>query len=306
MVTTSANAANSRRLHFLLMVKLKGSAMEPFLNNPEYDAKGFEMVARLCQTYAPSAKSDLYSNFFSLFYLEMGPQESVEQLFGNIRRYDLLLKAADITLERRRLSMIGMKALDDRFEALKNDFILNPETYSTLSLDHLEQRILQWRASASTMSSASPTALPTPAYAAAAGAHVKPSSHSSNSHSSTSILSIDDVKQLRTDGNCVCGCKHHTLASCDIFVQAGYLIEYHVGKAKEKWDAVLAKRSKGRASRDDSAAPASPPPSASASVGVAASASISAAAAVQTASYPAIDSDDDDDIFERDVGVGIV
>ena len=79
-----------------------------------------------------------------------------------------------------------------------------------------------------------------------------------------------------------------------------------MGKAKDKWDAVLAKRSKGRASRDDSAAPASSLPSESASVGIAASASIGAAAAVTTASYPAIDSDDEDDTFVQDVGVGIV
>jgi len=191
MVTTSADAANSCRLHFLLMVKLKGSAMEPFLNNPDFDSKGFEMVGRLCQTYAPSAKSDLYSNILSLFYLEMGHKESIEQLFGQIWRYDLLLKAAGITLDRCLLSMIGMKALDDRFEALKNDFILNPETYSSLSLDHLEQRILQWRSSASTMSSASSMDLPTPAYAAAAGAHIKPISPSN------STLSVDDIKQYR-------------------------------------------------------------------------------------------------------------
>jgi hypothetical protein len=85
LATTAENAENSNRLYVLLIVKLGSPADLPFLNNPAYDGRGFEMLARLKQTYAPSEKGDLYSNFVALVFLEQRPQDSVEFVASRIR-----------------------------------------------------------------------------------------------------------------------------------------------------------------------------------------------------------------------------
>lgn len=87
LVTTygvGGNAENSNCLYILLTLKVGSPAMLPFLNNPMYVGKGFEMLARLQQTFAPSQKSDLYSNFVGLVYLEQGPSDTVEHVASQI------------------------------------------------------------------------------------------------------------------------------------------------------------------------------------------------------------------------------
>jgi hypothetical protein len=66
MVTTSGNAGNSHRLHFLLLSKLTDASMSSFYHNPEFEGKGFETVAHLCQEYAPSKPPMSSSTFRSL------------------------------------------------------------------------------------------------------------------------------------------------------------------------------------------------------------------------------------------------
>ena len=55
-----------------------------------------------------------------------------------------MLAAGGWPQEPQMLTMVLMKALDGRFVAFKSDFALNSNTYSELSLDELEQRILKW------------------------------------------------------------------------------------------------------------------------------------------------------------------
>jgi hypothetical protein len=118
LVTTSDNAANSNRLYLLLTLKLGPPADLPFLENPTYVGKGFEMLARLKQTYAPSQKGDLYSNFVGLVFLEQGPTDSVEYVVSRIRHYAAMLAAGGWPQQPILLTMVLMKALDDRYEAL--------------------------------------------------------------------------------------------------------------------------------------------------------------------------------------------
>jgi len=60
------NAANSNRLYILLTLKVGSPALEPFFNNPKFEGKGFEMLARLKQTYAPSETSQVVSRHLAV------------------------------------------------------------------------------------------------------------------------------------------------------------------------------------------------------------------------------------------------
>ncbi len=118
LATTAENAENSNRLYVLLIVKLGSPADLPFLNNPAYDGRGFEMLARLKETYAPSEKGDLYSNFVAVVFLEQGPQDSVEFVASSIRHYAAMLAAGGWRQDPILLTMVLMKARDDWYEAL--------------------------------------------------------------------------------------------------------------------------------------------------------------------------------------------
>ena len=75
LVTTygnGGNSGNSNRLHFLLLSKLTDALMALFYHNSAYDGKGFEMVAHLRQHYAPSTEDDVFVNWQTLLFLEMG------------------------------------------------------------------------------------------------------------------------------------------------------------------------------------------------------------------------------------------
>ncbi len=91
------------------MCKLVDAALYPFLDNTHFEGWGFEMIARLCQSYAPSKDSDIYSNFLSLFLLEQGPQDSVDHFVSQIRGYSASLKSGGIMVDPCLLSMFFMK-----------------------------------------------------------------------------------------------------------------------------------------------------------------------------------------------------
>lgn len=126
---------------------------QPFLH-------GFEMVARLCTTYAPSDMSAMYSNFVSLIYIEMAPSDTVEHYISQICCYYTGLCHAGITLHPYVLVMIVLKGLHDGFQLLRDDFSMCLQSYADLSLELLEKRILQWSASLKVFAPSDPSLAP--------------------------------------------------------------------------------------------------------------------------------------------------
>ena len=93
---------------------------------------------------SPSKVIDVYSNFISLFTLQQGPQDSVDTFVSQIRQFGSSLAAGGMPLDPRILSMVFMLGLDDRFDILKRDFVLNAEKYVGLSLDALQQETIRF------------------------------------------------------------------------------------------------------------------------------------------------------------------
>jgi hypothetical protein len=68
----------------LLVVKLKGAALDAFHDNEEYINRGFEMMDKLHETSAPSCQSDIYTNFLSLVSVEMGAKDMLDHFISQI------------------------------------------------------------------------------------------------------------------------------------------------------------------------------------------------------------------------------
>ncbi len=132
------------------------------------------------------------------------------------------------------LTMVVMKALDDRYDARKSDFSLNPEIYAVLTVDQLEQQILKWAASRKVLS------LSDPSLSASAAAATKPRGLPASdtpakptASSSTPDLTTELITARVKEGRCVCSRHKHKLSDCLQFLKAGFVITYDPAKAKE-------------------------------------------------------------------------
>jgi hypothetical protein len=218
LVTTTRNLANSNMLYLFLVGKLRTPALDAFHNNTTYMGFGFEMLDRLRQTYAPQRQSNIYMNFLGLISLDMGPKDTLDQMVAQIRKYAMALSAGSVEVPPPLLSMTFMKSLDDRFEVLTQNFIVEPKKYIHMSIDRLHQVTNQFSTSAQCLLS---TTLPrSVGSVAAAGKSNAPAPASSPG---PNLINAKDIQQLTTAGNCVCGRMNHTVDRCSQFMHAGYL-----------------------------------------------------------------------------------
>jgi hypothetical protein len=221
LVTTPTNAANSNRLANLLTIKVGEPAIRPFFDNPSYVGKGFEMLARLQQTYAPSTKSDRFSNLAKLIFIEQGPQDSLEDVVSKIRQYAAMLSAGGWKQDEQMLTSILMKALDDRYAPIASDFSLNQDAYADLTLDEFEQKIIKWASSHKILIG------PSGGASSASATRGGPAPGQSSPPASTSsVLNTADIKKQHAAGKCSCGSSRHTLENCHAHRQAGFTITY--------------------------------------------------------------------------------
>lgn len=105
----------------------------------------------------------------------------------------------------------------------------------------------------------------------------------------------------RKEGNCCCGIKRHRVEKCHQFLKAGYVVVYDPEKAKE----ILAQTKPPKKKKKDGSSNASAAAVATPSLGAAASTpstTVGGAAHVSTNPFAPLDSDEDDDLFEQDVG----
>lgn len=310
LITTHENAGNSNRLHFLLLSKLTDASMSSFYHNPEFDGKGFEMVAHLCQQYAPSKASDVFVNMQSLMFMEMKVHESIPEFAARIRTTNTLLQAGGETINPSLLTMLLMRNLPDAFEPLKADCSLYPEKYATMTINDLEKKAIQWAIGKKIYSpDFAAAAVGTGSAVAVGGGSAVKGTPTPPSSSPSSVVNHEQLTKMRSSGICHCNRTDHKLEDCVQFMLAGYVIDYNPEKAKEKKAAFSPKKKKGKkksgaespatsASATTPSVPAPPAPSGSSSVGGAAHTS-----ANRFAGFDSDDSDGDD--LSRDVGIRV-
>ncbi len=309
LATTPSNAANSNWLANLLTIKVGEPATRPFFDNPFYVGKGFEMLARLWQTYAPSTKSDRFSNLAKLIFIEQGPQDSLEDVVSKIRQYAAMLSAGGWKQDEQMLTSILMKALDDRYAPIASDFSLNQDAYADLTLDEFEQKIIKWAASHKILIGPSGGASASATRGGQApGQSVPPGS-------TPSVNNAADIKKLHAAGKCSCGSSRHVLENCHAHRQAGFTITYKpppAAKSSTDGDGFTPARSCKRGQKTKSsdasasAAPASTTGTETPSTGsppVQAPtplSTVSGAAHTSTNQFAALDSDDEGGFVQDD------
>ena len=166
-ITNGSNLDQSRRVRTLLMCKLQGPALQPFLHDDSYRDKGFEMIAKLIDTYSPSSNEDIYSNFVGLLNHSQGPTDTLDFFTSELRRYAICLESGGITLDPRILAMVFMNGLSDRYSSLKHDFCLHASRWSTYSLEALQQEVRQYSLKVKNMMDVDPSG----AHASSVAAH---------------------------------------------------------------------------------------------------------------------------------------
>jgi hypothetical protein len=286
LLTTTLNHTHSKLLYKFLLGKLRNSALDA-VHATNFNDRGFELLDHLRQTYAPQRQSDAYANFLGLFGLEMGPTDSLDKTVQQIRQYALALHAGGAPLPPKLLTMVFMKALDDRYDLLKQSFVLDSEKYAAMSLHDLYTTALNFTTSSKQLLSSS-----APFFAGLVSLTKVLSSETSSDASTPApasapdpplkILGGFDIKKVAKSNKCFCNRSGHTIDKCIQFMHAGYVIEHDEAKAT-----VALNDHKGNI-----------PVPMSSSVG----ATASAHAVSSVTQYAAMDSDDEEN-FPRDMGV---
>lgn len=260
LVTTAANASHSKLLYRFLIGKLRSAALDSVHGNPTFIDKGFELVDHLRQTFAPQRSSDVYANFLGLWGLEMSPSDTLDKTVQRLRQYLLALEAGDAKLPPKFQTMFFMRCLDDRFEVLKQAFVIDSNRYTNMSIHELYTAAQSFTTSAKHLLSNSAP----PRAAAAAKAPTKGSSSAdptpSKSPSPNKVYSSDDITTMTKEKKCLCGRSGHTLDKCGVIHHAGYCVVLDKAKAQEHWNEVRPPRTKSGGGKGGSAAAASPAP----------------------------------------------
>jgi hypothetical protein len=290
LITTTRNHMHSKLLYKFLLGKLRDSALNA-VHATNFNDRGFEPLDHLRQTYAPQRQSDAYANFLGLFALEMGPTDSLDKVVQQLRQYASALHAGGAPLPPKLLTMFFMKTLDDRYELLKQSFVIDSEKYASMSLHDLYTAALNFTTSSKQLLSSSAPSL---AFAASASSSTPDPSNASSTAPADpdpplKVLMGYDIKKLAKSNKCLCTRSGHTLEKCSQFMHAGYVIEHDEVKA-------TAALNQHRGSN----APATTPAPSSSAIG--ASGHVSAAHISSSDNqYAAMESDSDDDF--QDMGV---
>ena len=185
----------------------------------------------------------------------MGPKDSLDHFVSQIRRFNAALRAGGVVVDPCILSMVFMRGLDDRYELLKQHFVVSPEKYARMSVDQLLQETLQIESSSQHLLHSQ---LPKSAgHASAASGYT--STNASQKRSAP--LSVADIKHLAELGHCVCGRENHTVERCGQLKGAGYVVTLASEKSQQQ-GASQAQGKKKRSKGSGGAIGSSPPPSA--------------------------------------------
>jgi hypothetical protein len=235
----------------------------------------------------------------------MSPTDTLDKTVQKLRQYLLALEAGDAKLPPQFQTMFFMRCLDDRFEVLKQAFVIDSDRYTRMSIHELYTAAQSFTTSAKHLLSNS---VP-PRAAAAAKAPAKTSSSgtpsSSKSSSSTTIYSSDDIITMSKEKRCLCGRSGHTLDTCGVIHHSGYYVLHDKAKAQEHWLEVRPQNN-ARGGRNRSASAATPAPASAATLppsgtSVGGTASVGGAAHASGNIFAAFESDDEDGL-DQDVG----
>lgn len=226
-----------QQLYLFLVEKLRTPALDTFHNSTPYMGFGFEMLDCLRQTFTLQHKSDIYTNFLGLISLDMGPKDTLDQMVSHIRKYAVVLKAGSVNVPPPLLSMIFMKSLANRYEVLKQNFVVQPKKYIWMSIDCLHQVTSQFTTAAERLLSPS-----CPHMAGSAAAISKESNNPPpiSPSPTPSTINVDDIKQLTKANQIICGRSNHTTDKCSQLLWVGYIVDFNETKAWEKWESIAA------------------------------------------------------------------
>ena len=225
----------------------------------------------------------------------MAPTDTLEKTVQHIQQFASALEAGGAPLPSKFLSMVFMNLLDDRYELLKQSFVLDSEKYATMSLHQLYITTLNFMTSSKQLlSSSAPHFAGSASIPQANGPPNALPTTSSTTHSTAPLkpLNGEDIKFLVKSGQCLCHRKGHSPDKCLSLLHAGYLVVHDAEKA-------LVDRKAGKDSPSGPDDPVS-------SLPIASAASAHASAAQTLLDYYApIDSDTEDDVFQQDMGTSL-
>ena len=98
LVTTASNAVQSAQLHNVLFAVLSKAAASHFGDCDDLKFRGFEIVAILCEAYAPTNDDTIFPKFRTLFSLEQSSNEELSTYMARVRTINGNLKAGSIEL----------------------------------------------------------------------------------------------------------------------------------------------------------------------------------------------------------------
>ena len=119
-----------------LINTLPERALNPFLNDPSFIGKGFEMWERLCRKNATDGPLAVFTTFMQLFELRQGSTEDWGDYMAKVRGIDNLLRGKTVT---DLMVLFAIFAADgSRYNELVNSFRRGDATVLKADLSQLE------------------------------------------------------------------------------------------------------------------------------------------------------------------------
>lgn len=172
LVTNDENREASKRMRQLLLNYCRKDAAALWTNRPEFEGKGFEMVASMIRKYAPNNKEAVFTWYNTLFTAKQQPNESITLFTARLREANANLRVGGVNLDPMILTLIFMHGLGDDFMHLKKDMALNAVKYVDKSLDDVEHLVEDYIRVSSKMDPLGEDAGPSAASAAASANRV--------------------------------------------------------------------------------------------------------------------------------------
>ena len=113
LVTTPSNQDVSNTIHQLFLQHCKKGAADFWKNRPQFDHKGFEMLADLHRCFMPTGQTAIFVNYVALFNIQQKVGESIASFASRIWDIYGSLSAGGIVLDEMVLTLIMMNGLSD-------------------------------------------------------------------------------------------------------------------------------------------------------------------------------------------------
>ena len=270
LVTNKENMKRSKNLWFIITQALTKDAANIFVERPEFDGKGYEMLDKLISIYAPTGDLAAFVLFRELMGFRMKTKDAIESYISRLRRIMARLKSSSVTVDLRLLVLFAVYGLDERFLAVKKDLAVNAKNYASLDLDGLIMKCNSFTITDDVMDDDKET----PSAAAAAGGSGTPAaggrgkpppSQAGPFHPKPSSLKdvnkyIDSCLKNKKCPLChLSRCNDPT--NCEVMLDKGFIIERNPAEAKTRLKALVDAKKANRNQPSAGGDPKKPPKS---------------------------------------------